>query len=389
MPTSETATKKAVKRRRPSRGTDLTKGTGSTSMETIVWLLKVRSANRNGRYATAPAKRRSQQSPTKFGVFFFGGGGGAAQSAPASAHVSGSASAALLLSAPGTSTGSAATSVVVAVASPSFAAFAAACRRVTTMASSPVAPTRRISATPSATNRIRTRGGLREARFLDEVKMTQQIATGAMLLPHARTALRALTTKKKAPLKWDDATEAAFLKNVSAEVRDQIKGDLERDANFAASMGVGGAVDLGGGAAGGAAGGDRRLAITSVDDGGFELDGDVFVPSAIACLSRTAFLWRARTAADVTAASLRLFAVVHPRPEIVIVGLGAPGPRPRLEAAEAYLRGEGIALEAMDTANAVHTYNILNDERRPVACALLTVTPRAADEFADPFFPPA
>ena len=42
------------------------------------------------------------------------------------------------------------------------------------------------------------------------------------------------------------------------------------------------------------------------------------------------------------------------------------------------------ALEQMDTANAVHTFNILNDEGRTVGGAFLTLEPRGVDEYADP-----
>ena len=51
------------------------------------------------------------------------------------------------------------------------------------------------------------------------------------------------------------------------------------------------------------------------------------------------------------------------------MGLGARGPRERLADVEAHFREEGIALEQMDTANAVHTFNILNDEGRTVGGA--------------------
>ena len=85
-----------------------------------------------------------------------------------------------------------------------------------------------------------------------------------------------------------------------------------------------------------------------------------------------------------TVEALKLFTVVHPRPEIVVVGLGARGPRERLADVEAHFREEGIALEQMDTPNAVHTFNILNDEGRTVGGAFLTLEPRGVDEYADP-----
>ena len=178
-------------------------------------------------------------------------------------------------------------------------------------------------------------------------------------------------------LTWDDEQELAHL----ARMRRGAAGE-DADATFAGRMGVGGAAPLSAEVLESA---DRRTAVTEVDAGGFELNGDVFVPSSVACLAHSAFLWKARRPSDVTVESMRLFTAVHPRPEIVVLGLGAKGPRERLLDVELFFRDEGIALEQMDTANAVHTFNILNDEKREVGAALLTLEPRGADEYADPF----
>mmetsp|Transcript_3514 Transcript_3514/g.10367 ORF Transcript_3514/g.10367 Transcript_3514/m.10367 type:complete len:202 (-) Transcript_3514:228-833(-) len=175
----------------------------------------------------------------------------------------------------------------------------------------------------------------------------------------------------KRKLEWTPEMEAAVLQQM---------GVVERDAAFQKEMGVGGAAALST-----TESADKRTVVSEVDAGGFELNGDVYVPSAIACLAHSAFLWKARTPADITVDAVRLFTVVHPRPEIVVVGLGARGPRERLAEVEAYLKSEGIALEQSDTPNAVHTFNILNDERRHVGGAFLTLEPRGADEYADPF----
>ncbi|KAH8082080.1 hypothetical protein JL720_8606 [Aureococcus anophagefferens] len=166
-------------------------------------------------------------------------------------------------------------------------------------------------------------------------------------------------------LTWDDEQELAHL----ARMRRGAAGE-DADATFAGRMGVGGAAPLSAEVLESA---DRRTAVTEVDAGGFELNGD------------RAFLWKARRPEDVTVESMRLFTAVHPRPEIVVLGLGAKGPRERLLDVELFFRDEGIALEQMDTANAVHTFNILNDEKREVGAALLTLEPRGADEYADPF----
>ena len=164
-------------------------------------------------------------------------------------------------------------------------------------------------------------------------------------------------TKKK--LEWTDAMEARVLQQMRGE-SNNLDGEALEDTN------------------------DKRTHISEVDAGGFELRGDVFLPSSICCLPYHAFLWRARPQEDVTVESLRLFSAVHPRPEIVVVGLGTRGPRERMVDVEAHFRNEGIALEQMDTANAVNTFNILNDEGRTVGSAFLTLEPRPLDEYADP-----
>lgn len=121
------------------------------------------------------------------------------------------------------------------------------------------------------------------------------------------------------------------------------------------------------------------MQVTEYDAKGFELQNDIYVPSSVALLSHSAFLWRARRVADVTQNSLSLFTLVHPRPEILILGLNEAT---RIDTT--WLRDQGIAVEQMDTKNAVHTFNVLNDELRHIAAALLTPVPRE-DDYADPF----
>lgn len=75
------------------------------------------------------------------------------------------------------------------------------------------------------------------------------------------------------------------------------------------------------------------MQVTEYDAGGFEVQGDVYIPCSIVIsapclthsllcsehlaqvlLSHTAYLWRARTIEDITLESLRIFTIVHPRP---------------------------------------------------------------------------
>mmetsp|Transcript_10716 Transcript_10716/g.35490 ORF Transcript_10716/g.35490 Transcript_10716/m.35490 type:complete len:171 (+) Transcript_10716:172-684(+) len=142
-----------------------------------------------------------------------------------------------------------------------------------------------------------------------------------------------------------------------------------------APLGMLGAAELGGG--------DSRVQVTEYDSGGFEIGGDIYLPSSIVLLPRSAYLWRPQTVDDVTLDSMRIFTVVHPRPEIVILGLGESNAA-RLDDVVLAMQDEGIAVEQMDTNNAVHTFNILNDENRTVGAAILTLQPRG-EEATDPF----
>mmetsp|Transcript_7454 Transcript_7454/g.19394 ORF Transcript_7454/g.19394 Transcript_7454/m.19394 type:complete len:158 (-) Transcript_7454:67-540(-) len=137
-------------------------------------------------------------------------------------------------------------------------------------------------------------------------------------------------------------------------------------------MGFMGAADLGSG--------ERTIKVTEYDNGGFEVRGDVYLPSSIVLLTRTAFLWRPKTLDEITMDSLRIFTVVHPRPEIVVFGLGRSPDRLLAPDVVQLLLDEGIAVEQMATPRAIHTFNVLTDEDRPVGAAFLTLEPRDLDE---------
>ncbi|KAI5993661.1 DUF498-domain-containing protein [Pisolithus albus] len=70
-----------------------------------------------------------------------------------------------------------------------------------------------------------------------------------------------------------------------------------------------------------------------------------------------------------------IFEVVVPKPEILVFGTGARvefvPPRVR-----SFITGLGIQLDVMDTRNASSTYNLLAEEGRRVAAALLPLQPK-------------
>ncbi|KAI8614116.1 NADH dehydrogenase 1 alpha subcomplex assembly factor 3 [Chytriomyces sp. MP71] len=75
--------------------------------------------------------------------------------------------------------------------------------------------------------------------------------------------------------------------------------------------------------------------------------------------------------------AFRLFELVHPTPEILVVGTGATMHLmpPHLRK---YINGLGLQIEIMSTRHAASTYNLLIQEGRKVAAALLPVVPTSS-----------
>ncbi|KAJ3296504.1 hypothetical protein HDU79_006529 [Rhizoclosmatium sp. JEL0117] len=74
---------------------------------------------------------------------------------------------------------------------------------------------------------------------------------------------------------------------------------------------------------------------------------------------------------------LGLLEVVRPTPEILVVGTGAQMQR-MPQHLRSYLNGLGMQVEIMSTRHAASTYNLLVQEGRRVAAALLPVIPTSA-----------
>ncbi|KAK3823695.1 MAG: NADH dehydrogenase 1 alpha subcomplex assembly factor 3 [Linnemannia elongata] len=70
----------------------------------------------------------------------------------------------------------------------------------------------------------------------------------------------------------------------------------------------------------------------------------------------------------------KVFELMNPRPEILIVGTGKAF-APLSPAVRAVVRSLGLQVDMMSTANAAATYNMLAEEGREVAAALLPLEP--------------
>lgn len=119
-------------------------------------------------------------------------------------------------------------------------------------------------------------------------------------------------------------------------------------------------------------GGKERTFLLGYDGQGFEVR-DVNFRGSILALPNACFLWKPRRLEEITPEALAPLLLVKPPIEIVIVGSGEKLERPLPKETLEFMAAKGIAVEHMDTASACSTFNILNQEDRRVAGALLAV----------------
>ncbi|ESK84885.1 duf498 domain protein [Moniliophthora roreri MCA 2997] len=122
--------------------------------------------------------------------------------------------------------------------------------------------------------------------------------------------------------------------------------------------------------------------VSSITSNGIHLTDGLVIPSACIFLEGKVFLW------DVPVLNVskgwegwvkdmfEVFEVVSPRPEILLLGTGKTLVQPPPFVRE-YLNSLGIQVDVLDTRNACSYYNLLSEEGRRVAAALLPLTPRA------------
>jgi len=116
------------------------------------------------------------------------------------------------------------------------------------------------------------------------------------------------------------------------------------------------------------------VSVASITSAGIELSDGLVLRGPSILLNGRAFLWNSPPAGGSWVGwgkeVWNVFEVVVPRPEILLFGTGKsillPPPSVRT-----HLNGLGIQLDFMDTRNACSTYNLLLEEGRRVAAALL------------------
>jgi uncharacterized protein len=113
-------------------------------------------------------------------------------------------------------------------------------------------------------------------------------------------------------------------------------------------------------------------AIEGYGGGGFRVGGD-WLAGSVLILDDVARPWPVGALADLTLESLApVLAEGMATVEFVLLGAG-PATAPPPKGVRQALQAEGLGLEVMDTASACRLYNVLAQEGRRVAAALIAI----------------
>ncbi|KAG0498819.1 hypothetical protein HPP92_003510 [Vanilla planifolia] len=114
---------------------------------------------------------------------------------------------------------------------------------------------------------------------------------------------------------------------------------------------------------------EDQLRFQRYSETGFTING-VKYEGSLLIVENKVMSWAPKRFSEINAESLSIFKVLRPVPEILVLGCGRHIDFVN-EELQQFLRSIGIKLEAIDSRNAASTYNILNEEGRMVAAALL------------------
>ncbi|PIA32679.1 hypothetical protein AQUCO_04400105v1 [Aquilegia coerulea] len=114
---------------------------------------------------------------------------------------------------------------------------------------------------------------------------------------------------------------------------------------------------------------DDQLRFQGYTATGFTVNG-VDYEGSVLCVGNLLMSWTPKILSEITPESLSVFKLIRPVPEILILGSGRYVDRVNPEVRR-FVRSTGMKLEELDSRNAASTYNILNEEGRIVAAAML------------------
>ncbi|KAF5731580.1 NADH dehydrogenase [Tripterygium wilfordii] len=114
---------------------------------------------------------------------------------------------------------------------------------------------------------------------------------------------------------------------------------------------------------------EDQLRFQQYHDDGFTVNG-VRYEGSLLCLGNLLMSWSPKKFCEITPDSISIFQIMRPIPEILILGCGR-NIQPVDPELRRFIRYTGMKLEVVDSRNAASTYNILNEEGRIVAAALI------------------
>ncbi|KAI8143609.1 NADH dehydrogenase 1 alpha subcomplex assembly factor 3 [Fennellomyces sp. T-0311] len=120
-----------------------------------------------------------------------------------------------------------------------------------------------------------------------------------------------------------------------------------------------------------------NVGVEVITKDGFVLSNNVQIQDPLVLLNGSAFLWRVPQDAlaydrkePLDLDAFKIFEVAAPKPELILFGTGKDfSPLP--QHIRQYFYKLGIQVDQMNTKNAAATYNVLAEEGRRVAAALL------------------
>ncbi|CAA9997632.1 unnamed protein product [Nesidiocoris tenuis] len=115
------------------------------------------------------------------------------------------------------------------------------------------------------------------------------------------------------------------------------------------------------------------LMIDSYSKLGFRLNNGSFLYGPVVLFPKTILSWNVEDDDDITEESLDLFAILSPKPDVLIVGFGGTSVFKRNldKVLHNFRISKKINLEILPTSRAIPTFNFLNAEGRFVVAALI------------------
>lgn len=114
-----------------------------------------------------------------------------------------------------------------------------------------------------------------------------------------------------------------------------------------------------------------RLLVTRCDENGFMLNTGAKVIGPTVLFPRHAICWNIQSGRHINNASLSLFTVLEPKPDLLIIGLDDKYDFAHIKSLRECVQKLGITTEIISVYNACTAFNFVNEEGRYVVAALI------------------